>query len=270
MNGKCLHIVFGDQARAAVGFRKIYNTNEIDLVCFRDTLSIGPISNLETEKGRQDRIGWLTNVYREFPQDVVPADIDLINELNDRANLYKQIYLWTGSDVNEILCASRLFYFLRDFSCLKIFTIDFLNTSITKRCGYFVYPKSLAETSLDQISELYGNFSLLTQQEFERMRLIWEKLSNENSYLRVVVEGSEILGGEIDFYDASIMAHCTKRYQTAVKVVGKTLGHMNSANIREGIGDSFLNYRLMKLVDNSQLKYRGIMSDLRSYEVKLA
>lgn len=270
---KSLHIVFGIQANAIIQHSEIYDTDKISLVYLSDPLTIGPILHLDAKKGKENRINWLTEIFQEFPAseiaDMVQSDIDLINTLKNSIDHYSQIYIWTGSDVNEIISASRLLYFLEIPSSAPIFIIDFLNTSVTRNIGAFTFPKSLNETNINQVAELYTHFKLLEQQEFQKMQSLWEKLSNDNANLRIAVDGSQISGSKIDFYDAHIMAQCTKQYQVAVKIIGKVLGYMNNKNIGEAIGDSFLNWRLKQMIEDNKLKYRGNMSSMRNYEVRL-
>jgi hypothetical protein len=274
MSSTNLHIVFGVQARAAIQYSKVYDANKSELACLQDNLAIGPISDLDTQRGKENRISWLARVYQPFPANeianIAASDSELLDRLKDNINHYDQIYLWAGSDVNEILSVSRLLYFLQIPDYSRFLTIDFLNASVTRRIGSFVYPKSLNETSIDQVAELYTNFSLMKPQEFSKLQMLWEKLSKDHSCLRIAKEEAPVSGSEIDFYDANILVHCTKRYQAAVRIVGKALGHMNEKNIREGICDSFLNWRLKKLIEQDKLRYRGFMSSMRDYEVKLA
>ncbi|MCH5715765.1 DUF3658 domain-containing protein [Niabella hibiscisoli] len=274
MTEKDLHIVFSVQAKATIQQSEIYDAAKIDLVVLQDYLSIGPIADLDTLNGKQRRINWLVEISQGFSGDIithiVQSDIKQLDALKSHIDRYPRIYLWTGSDVREMLSASRLLYFLQIPDYSRFFIIDFLNTSVTHSIGAFIYPKSLNETNLDQVAKLYPDFRLIEQQEVSQMQSFWEKLSNDDSHLRIPVEDAYISGSEIDFYDSSLLKHCTKRYQTAIRIVGKTLGNMNEKSIGEGISDGFLNWRLLQLIEEGKLKYRGQTSSMRDYEVKLA
>ncbi|WP_114790065.1 DUF3658 domain-containing protein [Niabella yanshanensis] len=274
MTEKDLHIVFSVQARATIQQSEIYDASKIDLVVLQDYLSIGPISDLDTVNGKQRRINWLVEISQGFSGDIithmVQSDIDKLHAVKSHIDGYPGIYLWTGSDVREMLSASRLLYFLQIPDYSRFFTIDFLNTSVTRRLGAGIYPKSLNEANLDQVAKLYTDFRLIEQQEVSQMQSLWEKLSNDDACLRIAIGETPISGIEIDFYDSNIITHCTKRYQTAIRIVGKTLGDMNEKSICEGISDAFLNWRLLQLIKEGKLKYRGILSSIRNYEVKLA
>lgn len=267
---KDLHIVWGMQARALVMMGEFYNSDEMDLVCFEDLLSIGPLSHLDTKEGIENRACWLAQLEPRFDNQfasIVQSDAELIEKI--KSSDYKGLFLWTGSDVSEILCASRLLFHLKWTSLPPVLTIDFLHNSVTQRIGEFVYPKSLKETAINQISALFHNFAPLNCEQFESMQLIWKNAIESEAYLRIANDQSEISGAEIEFYDAGIKSHCTRRYQAAYRVIGKTLGLMNEKNIGEGVCDSFLNWRLKQLAQNGKLKYRGTLSYMRDYEVKL-
>lgn len=270
---KDLHIVFGLQAKGVLIHSEIYDANKMELACLSDNLSIGPISHLETKTGKENRINSLINIYQEYPPNeianMVQSDFDLTDNLKKVIGSYNQIYLWLGADVNEILCTARLLSLLEGSSFSDFNTINFLGTSLTNNIGKLVYPKSLNETNLNHVPELYRHFTLLTKQELKEMQLLWEKLSRETTDLRVATEISQISGSEIDFYDAVIMDQCTNRYIVAAKVIGKTLGIMSENNIRTGVGDSFINWRLKMLVEQKKLKFRGNRASMRDYEVRL-
>ncbi len=274
MGRKDLHIVFGVQAKYVIEHSEMYDADATEFVCFQDTLSIGPIAGLNTRKCKEDRIKWLTEVYAEFPADelanIVYSDGKLIHSIKEHIDQYSSIYLWTGSDVNEILGASRLLYSLKEVLSVPIFTIDFSNISLIGYWGNLVFPRSLNETEISQVGKLQQHFQLILQPDSQKMQLQWETLSRGNSNLRIPIGSSQITEADIDFYDSIILEQCKHLYQQAVVVIGNTLGYMNNQNIREGIGDSFLNWRLKKLIEQNNLKYRGDMSSMRTYEVKLA
>lgn len=271
MHKNTLHIVFSIQANFVIEQSKIYDADESDLVYLQDILSIGPISDLETKYGTERRINWLAEMSQSFPAseiaNIVQSDIDLVGSLKDDIAHYQRVYLWTGSDVNEILSASRLLHSLRVPDSVQLFILNFLDISVPGRFGERVYPKSLNETAVDQVTELYRHFRLAGSRDIGEMQSLWETLGSGDAHLRIANETSRIMEAAIDFYDSRIIAHCTKQYQPAIRVVGKTLGHING-NIREGVVDSFLEWRLKQLIEAGKLKYRGSFSSMRTYEVK--
>jgi hypothetical protein len=215
---KDLHIVWGVQARALVLMGAFYNLDEMDLVCFEDLLSIGPIGNLDVKEGTANRACWLAQLEPAFSSQLaamVQSDVELIREIRIKIDNYKRVFLWTGFDTSEILCASRLLFHLKWVSLPPIFTIGFLQNSVTQRIGEFIYPRSLKETAINQVSALFHNFAPLTRERFESMQLIWKSTVAGEACLRVANDQSEILGVEIEFFDADIKSHCTLRYQAA-------------------------------------------------------
>lgn len=269
-----LHIAFGVQAGAVLQQSGIYDTGKSKTVCLQDYLSIGPVLDLETQKGRNRRINWLSEICQGFGADeigrIVDSDGQLIEKLKDDMNLYDRIYLWVGADVSEMLSASRLLYVLQLQDCSRLFIIGFLNSSLIRHIGTFMYPKSLSVKAPDEVAALYNNCRVIEQQEVSEMQALWERLRIDDAYLRISKEGTTISACEMDFYDPNILVHCTNRYQGAYRVIGKTLGYVNEGSMREGIPDSFLSWRLINLIKQGTLKYRGALSSMRDYEVKLA
>ena len=120
MKQKECHIVFGNIAKATFIESKCFDLSEIELICLKDCLNIGPLCDLFQHDDVEKRKDWISNTLGT-PHDLdrllspVDEDIESIKALIQNAENISNIFLWTGFSASEIMGTSRLLFHLPSF-----------------------------------------------------------------------------------------------------------------------------------------------------------
>jgi len=259
---KDIHFIFGKSARSTFVSSKKFDLSTIQLICMEDTLNVGAVCDLDSVEKTEQRRQWLSNIYDHDVSTFVDKDLEVIRSFIETVKKEK-IYLWTGHNASEILNTARLLYHL-PAHCKDIFVVDFSAVSVKNSMGNIVHPKVLHASEPNQIGEIFNHFYKLKSEELSYFIQLWEKIKGGNSMLRVLDKNGQILEKEETFFDPVLISFCTKEFRPAAKIIGQTL-----VDIDFNVGDGYLNWRLKELSLAKKVIARGILKNIRDYEVKL-
>lgn len=247
---KIVHVVFGDAAlsrlRAFLRNDKQSSVNRV--FCYRDDLSIGPISELNSEMGLSKRISYVKNVYKERNQEssfeafIPEIGLDSICQFNFKK--YDRVIIWHGNNVQDKL----LLYAV----CALLPDVDLHEAAITddiKQHGYS--PIKIAECSYKSMSALLDGATLMSPSTKQAHAAQWTSISQSNKLLRILNQGN-VVNVEESYYDSFILSDCTEEFTPADQIVGNVMGTCG-----QSIGDAFLNYRVKGLVKLKELCFKG-------------
>jgi len=260
MQEKDTHIIFDRCGKGTFVQSKAFDLDKIRLICLEDCLlNIGPLCDLSTSENAEKRLNWLSKI-GDFDLDFVTKDLKTLEHFETNDN----IFLWAGYCASEILSTARFLYHLPKHKG-NIFIADFPNIPSNDVHGNVIYPTSLTVCSLDNVSNVAKHFKQLTDEDITKWRKIWEKIRLGDSMLRVMNQNGEILEKDETYFDSVLMSYCTNEFQNSAKIIGTALCY----DIDFAVGDGFVNWRLKQLVLNNKLEARGILNEIRDYEVKL-
>jgi hypothetical protein len=111
----------------------------------------------------------------------------------------------------------------------------------------------------------------LTQHEREDFEKEWLSLSASQETLRIWRNG-RIHSVPEDYYDEYMIKRAkklhgktkTKEWMKSARLIGDALGHLD-----QYVGDSFLEYRLKKLIEADVFEWEGSLEAMRYYSVRL-
>lgn len=256
---KKYHIVYGENSLNNLMISDVIDlSNEnIKLITLLDTLVLGPLYDLKTLKGINERINWFEEFFQE-PDSYYHREIkskELADKLSEITSL-DTVYMWLGDDGNEYIWKAATLNFLKDKK-ISIYTVDWENISFNNHNGYDAKLFSLYVCTSENIQLAKQFFRLITNNEKLFFEKSWEKYLRNNSNLRILNNQNEIEESNITYFDDILIAHCTPEFQFSFKVIGLTIGNMYNGYNSNGIGDYFLIERLKQLCYEGQLQMRN-------------
>jgi hypothetical protein len=272
-NYKKVHIQFGYPFLRQT-IKEFNLLKEEFIIAFHDNFSIGPIYSLDTEKGQTERFHWLknnlTNEYEvEIYQESLPKVISQLLSIPEDL----PIYIWVSENANEQTALLFTLYLFRERKN-NIFIIDtaaLYRNLFEKKAKKFV-PSFSGEITLKELQTIYkysqDNSQILSDIERTHYEKKWLDLSSNLGTLRIW-ENGEIKVVPEDYFDDFII-------EKAMKLIGKKKGYMMCArlvgevygHILQYIGDSFIEYRVRKLIEKGIFEYEGSLEAMRYYGIK--
>lgn len=258
------HIVFGAFAKQKLQQSKELNIPEEYIIDFNDDFRVGPIQNLKTQAGIDNRKDWfLSNNKTDYLPDLGSQDKEKIEFLINLPSS-KSFYIWCGNDAFEILAMAKVLNEIKDFK-RNIFSVDFSELELERKDGTFYKVDSIGVALTEHLCVIADHFQPLSETKQQALIRLWEGVVSENTVLRVLNKEGNIESVREDYFDIEILNQCQQEtFQNAARVIGRILVAINF-----NAHDSTLNWRLKKLVQSQILISEGELQDIKDYKVKL-
>ncbi|OFI07542.1 hypothetical protein CLOACE_01460 [Clostridium acetireducens DSM 10703] len=262
MTKEIIHICCSD---SAVGSMKHAIENGLlkgkKVVGFIDDLSNGPIDQLN-ELGV--RIDWCKKIYiedNEISEEIRSSYRRLQEEIISITD--EDIYLWYSNSAKET-CGMLYILSMLQQKIQNVYTINVSEITYNAGKRNEFTPMVVGEISPERLSELIEIRKSLDFSRYSSLINFWEKLKIENSSLRVY-EGRQVKSVQIDYFDNRILCYIHENFMHSVRIVGEVIGRMESY-----VSDTFIFWRVMELVKNRKVTYRGKLGVIREMEIKKA
>ncbi|HEX7757808.1 MAG TPA: DUF3658 domain-containing protein, partial [Niabella sp.] len=146
----------------------------------------------------------------------------------------------------------------------RIMVLYLNNLPFINEKGQLFYPSWLHEIQPKEFLKAKKLARPVTLSEFEIDPDEWNKLSQENTLVRMLEGGKKLAGKDGSFYDPEIMKQVTGEWQKASRVLTNTLNRMKIKT-----GDIFIMWRLKELIRSGKVLAEGDMDkDWKSFDVK--
>ena len=271
------HLVFGDSPYGSlnIALQKLGRDQEETIINFSDLYSIGPLWKLHDVKGIVARDEWLRNHINM--EDEVNYEDDCKGTILEVEQIpsHHPIIIWIGENAHEQTGLRLALYLLREKSN-DIFMININETYKTHFDNPEIdfTPLHMGELSSDQLIHIYENAKndrALTRSERKTFEHEWEILSNEKDLLRIW-ESNQIMSVPKNFYDEYIIDTVQKFHQKnksnefikSARIIGEVMGHLD-----QYVGDSFLEYRVRRLIVDGIFDIEGVPKAMRYYSIKM-
>lgn len=270
---KTVHIICGE---SAAGSLKVgLNRHKDKVIGFPDFFAVGPIYHLHKEIGLNKRYEWLDsrlNVENDYLEKYRDRFKKTIKEIHFIPNDVS-IVLWTAENANE-QSGTRFFTYLiqnkpNDVYILNT-TVGFHELYNADDVDYFIrHSEEINSTQFRTIFEERLE-DPLTMEERKQFENEWIFISDSKKLLRIW-ESSKIKEVEENYFDSFIINSLRNLHNEQNKIdfmkVGKLIGEVYG-QLDEPISDTFIEYRIRKLIDHGCLEKKGTPKN-RSYSVKL-
>lgn len=261
-----IHIVFGDSARGVLRYFFKSNDSEYigEVIGIQNDFSLGPIFEINSETGMKNRFEWLKNIYADVEGGEYLSHLEktFFKELSSINSIIKnsKVILWHGENACDQAGIRYLTYLLRDKELFEV------NVSVLSLCtadGINYQARSLGECSPDRICGLLSEIKIMNLERVQQLCEDFENLRASKANLRIFKD-HKIIDVDESYYDDALLYNCSFAFQKTARVIGAAMGSVDQI-----ISDTYLEYRVKKLIENGKLDYRGELLSMRDYEIKL-
>jgi len=267
-----LHIVFQE---ADINILKqsmeMDETLKGEILLIRDDFAVGPLNDLDTEEGWQQRVEWWRSLLEGSPYGTQTAgsfdDRQVVKELIEKldANSALEAWIWMGQNQHDV-CG--YFWLMRQLSIYqgRIMVLYLNNLPFLNEKGQLYYPTTIHEILPKEIIKAKKLSRPITLSEFEVDPDEWKRLVDENELVRILEGGKKIGSEDAGFYDKEILKNITGEWQKAGRVLSNTLHRMKIKT-----GDVYIMWRIKNMISNGQLEVVGDTSkNWKDFDIKLA
>lgn len=261
-----VHIVVGDSAYAYV--KEYFKKNKENkyygkIINFREDLSVGSIFMLD--ENIDIRYKWFKKMYlthsRIDEKALESLKEDIFNTYKIRLNLPKEskIVIWHGKNTSEQVALS---YLVNRYKENKIFEVNIAKFFNNEDSNNDYEIKAVAQCDLDELNMAINSLSLIDETRVDKLIKTWNCITADQGTLRILKD-DHILSVDESYYDDLIMESTTDEYIKAARVVGRVMGMSDQL-----VSDTFLLYRISRLIDKELIEYKGDLWHLGTLYIK--
>ena len=189
-------------------------------------------------------------------------DLEKLEQIKGLLENNQQICIWFGSCLFDRLMLARIFGYCGPIT-ENISLVPVSEHSFSNFYGEQFVPKTMIILSEENILNLKSAERPITQDEIKKSIKLWERVSTSDATLRLLNNNS-VEFVEEDYFDTVLMGRCTNEFTKPARVVGETLIETDFV-----VSDPILNWRLKTLVRKNRLEAKGILREMRDYEVRI-
>jgi Domain of unknown function (DUF1835)/Protein of unknown function len=241
-----------------------------EVIQIADDFAVGPIQQLDTPEGRENRRAWWAEVlqggdYQHLLEDPSHPDdhqtvVVLLRRLQD--NPLEMVWIWAAQNGHDVSgyywVISQLKHFAGRIYILYLNNLPFINPK-----GHIFYPTNLFEIPAKEFLKAKKLARLVTPSEFEVDPDEWQKLAQEDKGVRVLEGGRKLSQYDYDYFDRQLSGFITTDWQRASKVI-----HHFLAKSSPTTGDAYLLWRLKHIVELGQAEAQGELKHMKDFEIK--
>ncbi|MEY2586716.1 MAG: hypothetical protein RLY11_565 [Bacteroidota bacterium] len=236
----------------------------------RDDYAVGPLNNLFTPEGAEERKAWWKTVleggdYQGAVEEGKVNDeqvmIEIIESLtNDEA---EEVWIWAAQNKHDVCgyfwMVSQLAAFQGRIQILYLNNLPFINEK-----GNIFYPEWLSHIPPKEFIKAKKLARPVTTSEFEVDADEWSKICLQGSMVRLLEGGKKIVHRDVNFYDHDLSRFIMPDAQKASKII-----HSFLSKNKETTGDAFLLWRLKTLtLNNEKYELSGKVAGMKDFEIK--
>ena len=231
-----------------------------EILLIGDDFSTGPIQDLFSDQGREERKKWWSLIREETdkPQadgSATEADSVRLERILQRmeAEEFEQIWIWVAPNAKDLCGYFWAIGQLKNFSG-RIFVLHLNNLPFINEKGNVFYPSSLSEIPSREFVKAKKLARPVSSAEFETDPDEWTRLASENKNLRVLEGGKKLIQHEDDYFDKFLLGFL----QPAFQKIPRTVHHFLLKS-PEKVNESFLIWRMRQLISSGVAEQQGEM-----------
>lgn len=269
-----IHLVF--QHADVNALKKSFDLDETlqgDIIEIKDDFAVGPIANIFSEEGIEDRKQWWREALAggDYAGKVNNGEIDdnkTVTELIERLNNPKSnwdeevVWIWAAQNKHDVSGYYWLISQLKDLHG-RIFILYLHNLPFINEKGHIFYPENIFEIPAKEFVKAKKLARQITLSEFEIDPDEWTKLCNENKGVRSLEGGKKLLQHDYDYYDNELLKFITPDWQKVNK-----LFHSFHSKSKNTTGDAYLLWRLKLMIADGKIDAQGEIKNMKDFEVK--
>ena len=266
-----IHIVFEHSNIDAL--RKSFDldvTLRGEIVEIKDDYAIGPLKNIFTVEGIENRLQWWKDILKDGHYNGI-ADDGHVDDSKEVAGLKTKlttddkeiVWIWAAQNKHDVCGYYWLMSQLRDYQG-RVFILYLNNLPFINEKGSIFYPTSLFQIQPGEFVKAKKLARPITVSEFEVDADEWTKLCNEDKGVRLLEGGKKLIQKDYNYYDDDLLKFVGKDWLKVNK-----LFHQYYGKVKETTGDAFLIWRLKQLIEEGKVEMQGDIKSMKEYEVRL-
>ncbi len=266
-----IHIVFQEEdVEALTKSFELDETLKGEAIQIKDDFAVGPLANIYSEEGIEDRKQWWRDVLAGGDYEG-KADNNEIDDQKTMAQLIEKlsldpeetIWIWAAQNQHDVSGYYWLISQLKNFQG-RVFILYLHNLPFINEKGHIFYPANIFEIQPREFVKAKKLARPVTLSEFEIDPDEWTKICNENKGVRTLEGGKKLLQHDYDYFDAALLKSVTSDWQR----VNKLLHSFYSKN-KNTTGDAYLLWRIKLMLSENKLDAQGEIKNMKDFEVKL-
>lgn len=263
-----IHLVFsetdGKVLQEAIGMDE---SLQGEILVIRDDFSVGPITDIYSEEGIQARNEWWSEVMSAGDSRHIELfdDNEKMRQLADtlRQNEEESVWIWAAQNKQDVCGYYWTLHFLKEFQG-RIFFLYLNNLPFINEKGGVFYPNLLSEIPAREFLKAKKLARPITLSEFEVDPDEWLKLCGEEKGVRILEGGKKIVQADYDFFDGEFRKFVMPDWQKATRVI-----HNFQHKAKHIAGESYMMWRLRKLLSDGRFDYQGNPEKMKDLEIKI-
>ncbi len=265
-----IHIVF-QEADAATLAKSFVLDPRLEGVILRisDDYAVGPIHDLFSAAGRQERNEWWKEVlsggdYEGLVESGKVNDEHTVQQLKEQldGNPNEVVWIWAAQNKHDVCGYFWLISQLKDYAG-RIFILYLNNLPFINEKGNIFYPENLFQIPPKEFVKAKKLARPVTLSEFEVDSDEWAKLSAEGKGVRLLEGGKKIVQAEYDYYDSSLASFISQDWQKAGRII-----HQFLTKAKATTGDAYLLWRLKLILSEGNYEIQGQPKGMKDFEIK--
>ena len=262
------HIVFGESV--AGSFKVAFNKQEI--ISFPSILGEGPIQELLTEQGLNERNTWLSRAFQIDGTAWGEHFTEAIKQL-EFVKEQDSVLIWASENAGEQFGLRLVCSLLALKNCPVYFCNTYENMlHMHQEHNTQMEIRHSGEVNAQQLRIMYEQqqYRKLSNEEIRSFGEEAKQLMQGDSLLRTWHCG-EILEDVETRDDALIIQYLNELLQERDEDyvrAPRLIGHVLGFSVHD-ISDAWIEYRLLTLIQTGLVQYRGDLKQMRTYEVKV-
>jgi hypothetical protein len=240
-----------------------------EVLLIRDDYAVGPLVNIYTPEGQEQRKDWWRNVFVGSDHEGIveegkvddSAVVTKIKELltNDEEQV---VWIWAAQNKHDVCGYYWLISQLVDFQG-RVHILYLNNLPFINEKGNIFYPDWLSQIQPKEFLKAKKLARPVTVSEFEVDSDEWNKITQDEREVRLLEGGKKIVQRDVSFYDQEISKYITTDFQKANKII-----HAFLTKSKETTGDGFVLWRLKKMAQTDHFEFQGELKGIKDFEVK--
>lgn len=265
-----MHIVFQHQDINTLA--KSFELDESlrnEIILIKDDYSVGPVKNIYSEEGIEERQQWWRNVisdgdYSGLVDNREMDDNKTVDEIKEKLlnNEEESVWIWVAPNKQAVSGYYWLVAQMKEFVG-RIYVLSLNNLPFINDKGNIFYPENLFEIPPREFLKAKKLARPITPSEFEIDPDEWNRICSENKMVRVLEGAKKLSQHDADFYDQFLFEFIIADWQKANKVINQFLNKS-----RHTTGDAYALWRLKELIAGNKIDAQGEIKNMKDFEVK--
>lgn len=265
-----MHIVF--QQEDVKTLSKSFELDETlkkDIIEIKDDYAVGPLEDIYSEEGIENRKEWWRKVLANGDLDG-SVDSGVVNDQKAVDNIKKHLdanehedaWIWVAANKHDVCGYYWLMTQLKDYAG-RIYVLHLNNLPFINEKGAIFYPENLHDILPKEFLKAKKLARIITSSEFELDPDEWAKICQSGKDVRILEGAKKLSSHNVDFFDKHVLEFITNNWQKANKVI-----HTFLSKSKQVTGDAFILWRLKQLIETGKIEAQGVIKNMKDFEVK--